>query len=232
MKQYYSPISKFNLLFLWLFILCPFFANAQWMAGVKAGTAYNQIYTPKARGYSNPQSATGYHLGLLLEYRTDKNVALRIEPSWVQKGYGLYSLVDEYPILMTTVNFTHDYLSLPLVARFYMGKNHWKPFIDVGMDFSYWISGKAEGIKQDILSPDTNKNVPYSEKYRFDSRRDRRTENALLTGAGINYEIKRHNFSLEARYALSLTDIYKHTEKNISKRNRTLLFSLGYMYQL
>lgn len=210
------------------------FLNAQWLLGVKAGCTNNRLYTAYTRGYSNYQYAQGYSMGLILEYRAGNNLAFVIEPSWIEKNYRNIStsIATRFSRKMLTIKNINNYLVLPLMVKFYLGQAKLKPFVDIGSYMSLWYSGGISMHKGTGSKPINSHDYPYSTTYEFDARRDKRIESGLLAGLGLNYQRGRHNLFVESRYDMSLTDVHKYTEKNMEKKNNTLLFSLGYMYQL
>lgn len=216
----------------WLFIFCnASFLNAQWLLGFKGGCTVNRLYTAHARGYFNDQRVQGYSLGLVLEYRTDSNLAFTLEPAWIEKNHKNISLSFIKSSRWVSTKHINNYLVLPVVAKFYIGQAKLKPFVDFGAYVSLWCSGTASTLGEGSVKIISSNDRSYLTPYEFDSRRDKRIENGLLGGLGLNYQTGPHNLFFESRYDMSLTDMHKYTEKHMEKKNNTLLVSIGYTYQ-
>lgn len=110
-----------------------------------------------------------------------------------------------------TFNFkgTMDYIVLPVMAKFKLGKKRTKCFIDVGSYAGYFLESGS-------------RNSPYNCNL---------IDMGLVTGLGIDVAIKKHfQFSIEARNSLGIRKILKNDL--INSKNESFAVLLGFAYKI
>jgi len=94
------------------------------------------------------------------------------------------------------------YLEIPLMLKFAFTANDIKPYIMAGPTFGYNLSSKVKYTLGDTSGEEDNKDDTKS------------IEVGLDFGAGVSLSMGNNSIFVEARYALSLTDIYEATHSD------------------
>lgn len=222
-----------------LVILTPAkFICAQYYWGVKAGISNNYLRTNISnRAFTETRSAPGYNVGVIVKYHFKNWLSIQAEPDIIQKNYsinrtGIYTGIYQ--------SYRNTFFQLPVTMQVSFQKKNIGAFFSAGLYGAYWAYGKVKGAVPNILdisdSIGTNGQVietfavhTFSEKYRFDARKDRRFEFGWLMDAGFGYQLKKqYNLFIEGRFYYSLSDHQKaYMENQLPKYNETISISIG-----
>ncbi len=214
--------------------------NAQYSLGIQAGLSRNYFATDISRlSYTSNLPGNGFTIGVQGGYSFNKYFSIKIIPAWQQKNYsfertGIYAGIHSA--------FQNNYLQLPVMASFGYGNTRIKGFVNGGPYIAWWISGRTKGRIPDIFSATDSLGpggqstehlslTSFDEKYRFDSRKDRRLEAGFATGIGISYSLNKAGYlTAEVSYFHSLTDQQKNYMSNQpGKFNQVIAFTIGYI---
>ena len=120
-----------------------FHPRAQPMLGVKAGGVFNRVqYSEESylndNGYAL-QPHFGYVAGMMFHYRVSRYWGLHAEVNYSRKGRilrrkGTDFVYDEWRL---------DYVSLPILFRYYFGNNNIKGYVNAGPIVSYVVNNEG-----------------------------------------------------------------------------------------
>ncbi len=215
-----------NKLLLLLVLALPSMAHAQWRVGVTAGadcnhysidTHYQDDVTYKDRW--------GMTVGLAGQYDVTEWLGVRAELNWTQKNYRRKRNIIE----AQNYKVVNNYLQLPVMASFSFGGEKFRGFCNLGVYGGYWMNGRIEGTD---LNKMTVKVFDFSQKYEFNSDRDRRFEFGYVGGVGVEYSFcNRWAAQIEARYYYAATSNYKSETVKDPRYNNTLALQAGVFYK-
>jgi hypothetical protein len=135
---------------------------------------------------------TGIGLGGILDLRLANNVALRLQPMYLQKGAKLES--DELPDVEFKIKLA--YIELPMLLKLAFGKGASRPYLlagpALGFSTSAKIAVKAFGAPE--LAVDAKE---FFKKIDF----------TLALGAGLSLAAGRNAIFVEGRYAFGIANI-------------------------
>ena len=216
----------------WMIMLHADNLHAQLAIGVEAGVSRNILATDLSNRPSTIKlSRTGFAAGILVNYKLNKRLALRIIPGVQQKNYsiqrtGAYTGMGE--------EVTNTYVHLPAMASVIWERKKYSFYGSAGLYGAYWLWGRASGAVPDIFNINGNYAgvARYDEKHFFDPRKDNRWEFGWATGIGAAYRINTScAFYADARYYCSLADMQKKYMTNQAPMyNRTLSITAGFMF--
>lgn len=211
---------------------------AQYYWGVKGGVNQNSISTDISnRAFTETKSMTGINIGLIVKHQFKDWLSLQVDPNFITKNYsinrtGIYEGIYQ--------SYKNSYFQLPVSVQVNVQKKNIVGFLCAGVYGAYWAFGKIKGAVPNILdiSDSVGPNgqiietlgvTTFSEKYEFDSRKDRRFEFGWLADVGIGYIVnEKYNLFIEARYYHSISDQQKpYMENQVGKYNNTPGFSVG-----
>ena len=162
--------------------------------GAKAGVNISTFYGNRSNDEINRNSLVGFHGGLIGEVKINDSFALQPELLYSRVG------AEEGNV----VKFHLDYLSIPIMAKFYLANNF---SIDVGPQFGFLVSDKAK-FNGDI--PDLN-----TDASTFD----------FALNAGLGVDITDKWFS-QVRYSYGVTTV----GENPDIKNGVFQFSVGHKF--
>jgi opacity protein-like surface antigen len=223
MEAIMIKMSVFLTVLLALFMVAP--ASAQVHIGVVGGLNLADIRSNDLE--QNIRTETGldvniakrttFAMGGIVDYFLSENLALRMEPMYVQKGCKL-----ELRSSVTGFQFDEDvtskvgYLELPVMIKYAFGAEKAKPYILAGPSLGYMLSakmvsgGEEEDIKNDIKDFDFGLNF----------------------GAGLSIPIETYSLFVEGRYALGLIDIDDDQDEPSSVKTEGIQFFAGITFPL
>jgi hypothetical protein len=214
------------------------FICAQFYGGLKGGYNQNYLHTDVSnRSFTKIQSEPGYNIGVIVKYHFKNWLSIQADPAIIQKNYsmtrtGIYTGIYQ--------SYRNSYLQLPVTLQGSIQIKNITAFFNAGLYGAYWASGKVKGATPNILNINDSigingqiiesfRVISYSEKYQFDSRKDRRFEFGWLVGTGLGYTLNnKWDIFVEGRYYFSLSDQQKpYMINQLPKYNETLSVSLG-----
>jgi len=228
--------QKFILLVLLLMVAFPIFANSE--IGISASLNSNTIWT--GTDYYDERSTSnliGYSLTIPYQYNFNGRISLRTELSYVTKNY-TEDTYQNYDNSTTYEYHYNSYVEFPVMGHLYFGptESQFKPFINFGAYFSYWLTASTTGEYLNISSisgVDTSSDSYYTtvETEGFDDN-DNRYNYGLLGGIGFEYEVQRHlKASFETRLTADLTSIYSTDQFDaVDEYNVTIEGNFAFVY--
>lgn len=217
--------------------------KGQLSIGFDAGYDRNFLRTDMSgRSYTHNTSKAGFIIGIPIQYRINRTIALLTEPSFAQKNSLVYRTGAFTGVYDAYVN---TYWQLPLMIRCMLGRSRYKGFLDLGLYAAYWGWGREKGATPAVLnlSDSIGANgrvdeyfslISYDRKRAFDSRKDRRLEAGWVAGGGLSYQLnKKYTLFIQARYTGSFTDQQKHYMiLQVPRYNETWYISAGGLFLL
>lgn len=221
-------MKRIKYIILLLICLITFKAQTQISIGLKTG------YTHAWQNYGDitlPDNAVvhinGFNISVLGYVELNKYFELGIEPGYIKRGAACVPgwNIGIMPIFLSDTKFYLDYIELPLILS---GKiNTWNDRLTVFGKLGYGGSFLARAFREDIT--DVQNQVFISEiNLRQSTNFLKRWNHGIYTGAGIGYNIKKHQVFFSADYYIGLIDVDRI---NVSK-NRNLNFNVGYKFKL
>ncbi len=202
-------LSMVAIVLLALFIAIP--VDAQHRIGFTGGlNLANVSVDPEETGieYSN---RTAFGGGGVLDLRLAENIALQLEPMFLQKGTKVKDSVggDDIKVKLS-------YLEVPLLLKLMLGQSTTRPYIMAGPSVGFRLSAKvSNGVELDI------KDITKS------------TDFGLDFGAGISFPAGNNSIFVEGRYALGLSNINDDPEDpNTDVKNKGIQFMAGITFPL
>ncbi len=170
--------------------------------GVHAGTNF-AVQSDIADYFDNDQIRTGLHAGVFGNMALTDMISLQTEINYNQKGAKSNNVTSKY-----------DYISVPLLAKFSLGKSNLTALrfnINVGPYASYLVNAEIDnnGVITDVK--DTAEDF----------------EAGAILGFGMKYPVAKNNLVFDLRLGLGLTDFDKTNE---APNNKYIGVSLGYEF--
>jgi hypothetical protein len=240
----------FNMIKKYLFYTClaciffPCCLHAQLSIGLEGGSTYNTLKTNNtAQVSTNYIPAYGFTVSAPFSYKIKNWFSVESGISYIQKNYqvvrtGFYQGISQYN--------RNAYLQIPVKARLSLGGKKLRGFVNAGFYGAYWAGAHVKGTEPNILNPvdsslfssseptrelSESNAYNYSEKYSFDSRKDRRMEWGLIAGVGISYQASPTlMIFVEGNYSQSFSDQQKnYMLGQVPRYNQTFSTMAGVM---
>ena len=205
-------------------------SSAQWSLGVKGGWDYTSITRSNTGRIDETYSPlSGYDVGIQARYGFTNWFALRADLSVMRRSHRMDRHLDYLDSLYTEHH--NLYLTLPVMADFSFGGEHFRGHAMVGGYVGYWLQDHIKG-KTYWMTDYCMYFSPFDEKRGFTSE-DRRFNAGLVGGLGLSYLIGEHwGLNLDALYYY---DLVSHRRSSPHLRDprflNTLSVTLGVYYQ-
>ena len=192
-------------------------AHAQVKLGVIGGLNLANISFDPAAG-SSPSRATAFGAGGVVQFRLAENVALQLEPMYLQKGArqeGSFEFGFDDTGSDSSLSFNVDvkaklnYLELPVMLKLEIGTGSTRPYVMAGPTIGYRLSAKETGS---VSGPGFNEQIDEDVKDLTKSM-----DFGLGFGAGVNFPAGRNTVFVQGRYALGLANINNDPEDTETK---------------
>lgn len=180
----------------------------------------------------------GLSSGLVFKYRFLDAFAIQTEINYNRKG--LKAKIDEMyedTALTGSWNYSFDYIEVPLMFKYLIGKSRVGPFIEAGGYYGYLFSAKyteyAEYGDRVILDNEHTLDEDYVDEN--DNEKTNRHEYGFKLGLGANFEVNNSILYVALRYTQGLTDFIEYRTKpdDYDKTyNRVFQISAGYLFEL
>lgn len=202
-------MKRKSVVFIAMLVLAAIPATAQHRIGFIGGlNLANVSVDPEETGidYSN---RTAFGGGGVLDLRLAENIALQLEPMFLQKGTKVSDGSDEVKVKLS-------YIEVPALLKFMLGQSSTRPYIMAGPSVGFRLSAKiSNGGEIDI------KEVIKS------------TDFGLDFGAGISFPAGNNAIFVEGRYGLGLSNINDDREDpNTDVKNKGIQFMAGITFPL
>lgn len=151
-----------------------------------ASETFSIVANNNSSDLDNYESVAGFQIALGLEYKLFKS--LWIQPSFMFRNAG-YS-IDIPNVQGRTIRYkeTINYFDFPVVAKYYLLKSNFKPFLQAGANFSFINSALGE------LSRDEESDIINRKPQRNDFQL------GYIAGAGFAYEFKEWSIQAGVNY--------------------------------
>lgn len=211
---------------LFMALMLPTLAFAQWRVGVNGGATYNH-FTISKHYMTDYQwdDRWGATLGVMGQYDVNDWLGIRAELDWTQKNYRHHRQVNQ----LMDYKYVNNYLQLPVMASFSFGGQKLRGFCNAGIYGGYWLTSGREGFETNTF---TDRVYEFSEDISFNSERDQRLDFGFLGGLGLEYRFAKHwAAQVELRYyysCVSQQKDYMHVKD--PRYNSTLALQAGFWY--
>ncbi len=175
--------------------------------GVKAGLNIAFVHIDHSEAENlDFNSLLGFHGGITLEAKLSDSFSIQPEILYVERGATIKKetfLPDYYDSSAEEATFSADYISLPIMAKYYLVKGF---FLEAGPEVSFLVNDEVIG--SDFSIEDTRIN-------NYD----------LGANFGFGYQFDNGLF-VQSRYTLGLVNMLESREM----KNGVFQFSLGYQF--
>jgi outer membrane protein W len=217
-----------------LMILTPIFSSSEigFSASLNSSTVLTDTDYYSERSTSN---VLGYSLVMPYQYNFNEKASIRAEITYITKNYteDTYQSYDE----STTQEFHYNsYFELPIMGRYYFKKvDDFRPFINLGGYFSYWLTASTEGEYLNLSSitgVDSSDDVYTTIETEGFSSNDNRYNWGLLGGIGFEFQLEEHfKLAFETRITQDITSLYKTDQiQAVDEFNQSIETNFGFMY--
>ncbi|PTX62646.1 outer membrane protein with beta-barrel domain [Kordia periserrulae] len=197
-------MKKISILFVLLAI--GFTAHAQKISfGFKGGLNSSWVTGDESDGVT---PRIGVHLGVMSEFSLSEKFSLQPELVYSQQGaqQDVAFISQGMTIAETELKARHNYLNLPILAKYYVAKNF---SIEAGPQIGFLLSAEQEGNGVEVDAKSALKNIDFAASlgvsYKFDS--------------GLNFS---------ARYNAGLSNVNDIDGVDDKNYNGVLQISIGY----
>jgi opacity protein-like surface antigen len=181
--------------------------GAQHRIGLTGGLNLANVSTDPAPEGFDLTNRTGFGVGGVLDLRLAENVALHLEPMYLQKGTKFEVNGEELAKIKA------DYIEVPALVKIAFGTTQTKPYIMAGPSIGFLLSAKVddEDIKEFVKS----------------------TDFGLGFGAGVSLPAGNNAFFIEGRYNLGLSNINDDPDDTETKiKTKGIQFMAGITFPL
>jgi len=193
-------------LVLWLLLLSAFGlvmpASAQVQLGLIGGLNLANISVDPDSD-PKPSSLAAFGVGGIVHIRLGENLALQLEPMYLQKGAkqeGSFTDPDLGITVNTDIKVKGNYLEVPAMLKLAFGTSTTKPYLMAGPMVGFLLSAKVKGS---ISAPGfTNLEIDDDIKDQTKS-----IDFGVGFGGGVSFPAGTNSIFVEGRYALGLTNI-------------------------
>lgn len=211
---------------IFLALMLPSLAFAQWRVGVNGGATYN--HSTISKHYMTDyqwKDRWGVTLGVMGQYDVNDWLGVRAELDWTQKNYRLTRQI----LSNLDYKYVNNYLQLPVMASFSFGGKQLRGFCNAGVYGGYWLTSGREGTD---FNNSSEKVYEFSEDIKFNSERDQRFDFGFVGGIGLEYRFcQRWAAQVEMRYYYSTVSTQKDYMRLSDPRyNSTLGVQAGLWY--
>ncbi|MCD4846801.1 MAG: PorT family protein [Candidatus Aegiribacteria sp.] len=166
-------------------------ASAQISLGVLGGLNIANLDMDEGdMGDAEFASRTVFGFGGILDYSISENIALRLEPMYLQKGADI--VIDGYDDQFIV---KLSYFEVPMMFKYSFSGDNINPYIMAGPSIGFLLEAKTEvivsGVSEETDIKDETSNIDFS----------------LGFGAGVSLPMGTNSIFVDARYALGLTNI-------------------------
>ncbi len=235
-------MSKFFLVVPLVFFIIK--SNAQFSIGISAGYANNHLQTDISnRILTQNKNGSDFAASIMLNYKCCSRINFQTEINLFDKSYSLVRS-GIYEGLYT--NYKNKYLQLPIIFQYkFLQNTRCQFFVDAGLFFSNWVSGKIKGAIPNVFNSYDSINssgqikhylryTNYSEKYQFNSVKDNRYEFGALLGITTIYQLnQKYSIFYSVRFCQSfVSQQKKYSINQTAQYNQTIMISIGCKFSL
>lgn len=231
MKKVPSYLTSSFLLTAILFLSVAKF-QAQISIGVAAGPSYSTITFEEEENLPVPdliQSGytPGYFISVPIEFTLKGSFALQTEVSFFQKGTRLHFQESEDPLNSYTfeASNTLNYVQIPLLMKFKVGKGIFRTSLYAGPSVSYLSSGNSYSRIDAIIMGENFTNET-EEPLELEDDTFNRWEFAAIVGLGFELDAGPGAITLDLRYQQGLSNL--NSESELRANNQGFLSAVGY----
>ena len=134
---------------IFLALMLPTLAFAQWRVGANVGLSYNHPTIDKQ--YMTDleyKDRYGVTFGMMGQYDFNDWLGVRAELDWTQKNYRQTRVVFDDQ----DYKYTNNYLLMPVMASFGFGGEKLRGFCNVGVYGGYWLNSHRKGTDVNNVS--------------------------------------------------------------------------------
>lgn len=172
----------------------------RFMVGVTGGVNLsNMIFQPKVE----QGLKVGYDAGVILRYDIEEYAGIWVELDYSERGW------KEKPIDHPDLSYTRtlNYINMPVMTHFMIGKGAFKITIDAGVHFGYLLGESSEGNfpEKDLSGVVVKQHeMPVVNKFAW----------GLGGGLGTEYHFNKYVAGIRGSYVYGLGEIYNNTRKD------------------
>lgn len=167
----------------------------------------------------------GFIAGFEMQYLIKQKFALHMELNYERKGYAdenaFVAGQGSFVAQKATVRLHHDYITVPIIAKFIISNGKPNFFVNTGIYAGYFINAQWNALPTENFNGDKGHQSP-------DGKYNNLFDCGLVTGLGCDIPVKeRSNFSIELRNNLGFLSPDKG-DMQMKHESLALLIGLGY----
>ena len=188
------------------------------------------------------KEGVGVQIRLGADLNINSHFSLGIEPTFVTRSYSYKNIL----FMVDEQNYTENQalLQLPVVLKYRIEKNKWRPFVYAGFGAEFLINARAQITYYD-KNQDSQTEFPVTGPELNISKIRKRLNSYVLFGVGTNYRIGYNYIYIDARYSGQLRNmVHTDNQYNIAdfdytygyidddKRLSNYAITVGYVWPL
>lgn len=157
------------------------------------------------------QQLIGYYGGVSANYISEKNFGIQVELNYSQRGWK-----EKNETSAAVFERRLNYFEMPVLTHFYLG-NKFRWMLNLGPKIGYLLSESSTNATESSSHPEYT--LPIVNKFDY----------GICAGTGFELMAGTTSYTVEARYSLSLNDIFANSKKdNFSNSgNQFISITLG-----
>ena len=190
--------------------------------GAQAGVLASMVnFSPTVEGIDPLTAPLTPNGGLVFRYAGHKVCAIQVELNYMQRGWHEGIAATDSTAGVDYRRQLH-YIEVPLLMHLYVGKEHWRGFINLGPQVGYCFMDRQSGTQS---TTDTHQYESIQQRFDW----------GIAGGVGFYYRHERVGiFQLEARFNYSMGGVFNtHLGDYFSSANpMDLSLNFAYMWQV
>ncbi|MBF0577626.1 porin family protein [Dysgonomonas sp. GY617] len=195
----------------------------EWNFGVNFGPTFSTMsFVTTAPGFElNTKMLQQYKGGVSVRYITENRLGFIAELNYSQQGY------EQKFEGETNSKYIHElaYLQIPFLTHIYFGRKG-RVFVNLGPQISFLLADRK--IKH-LLNTDYNDDKVSAQ---YDLEVQNKFDYGLVAGMGFELRTGAGNFTIEGRYYMGFSDIYKSHKTDPFSRSANRVMSAAITYYM
>lgn len=202
----------------------------EWNFGVNFGPTFSSMsFVTTAPGFElNTKMLQQYKGGVSVRYITENRLGFIAELNYSQQGYE-QKFGEDLPKLK--YSRTLSYIQIPFLTHIYFGKKG-RAFVNLGPQISFLVGDSEK--KNDAFSEWIATSPPDSVYVvaHYGSKAQHKLDYGLVVGMGFELRTGAGNFTIEGRYYMGFSDIYKSHKTDPFSRSANRVMSAAITYYM
>ncbi|MCG8474726.1 MAG: PorT family protein [Cytophagales bacterium] len=231
-------MNKRLAVFIFLFLIFGFSANAQHFLGIRGGGTLNKLLVFNKQGtqgqYDPTEYRQGFVGGLVYRYVNAPHIGLQAEGLYFRKGYNKklsdVQKADRTGRIFPTREAIVDYLQMNFLSYIYVFQGPNKVYFTIGPYFGYGLSGteKVKDYQNGAVIKTENRDIDFS------ASDYTQLDYGFEFGLGFERAFSFGLIDVDFRYTWGMGNIYNADKPYFPDhtQNQSLNFSVSYLFQI